>query len=163
MGKQRAALYSQVWSTLQGIEGEPEGSTLALMPGVKYSFGGVVVKDGKVLLREPKNHFDGYVWTFPKGRPEPGEQPEQAALREVREETGVAGQIEGLVPGEFKGGTGTTVYFVMSVHDDTGKFDASETTQVVWATPTEARSLIKMTTNSVGRQRDLDVLAAAMQ
>jgi len=33
-------------------------------------------------------------WTFPKGQIEEGETPEVAALREVREETGVSGEIE---------------------------------------------------------------------
>lgn len=32
---------------------------------------------------------EGGHWDFPKGHPEPGETPEQAALRELREETGV--------------------------------------------------------------------------
>jgi 8-oxo-dGTP pyrophosphatase MutT (NUDIX family) len=163
MGKPRAALYSQVWSTLQGIEDEPAAPSLALRLGVKYSFGGVVVRDGKVLLREPKNHFDGYVWTFPKGRPDPGETAEQAALREVREETGVVAHIERLIPGEFKGGTGTTIFYRMSVVQDTGAFEPCETSGVLWATPEEARKLIMMTTNLKGRERDLAVLAAAMR
>jgi bis(5'-nucleosidyl)-tetraphosphatase len=37
-----------------------------------------------VLLRAYKS------WDFPKGRVEPGEEPLQAAIREVREETGIA-------------------------------------------------------------------------
>ena len=58
------------------------------------AYGGVVINDqGEILLREPRNHFDGYVWTFPKGRPEkeqrPGETPEETAFREVLEETGI--------------------------------------------------------------------------
>lgn len=32
-------------------------------------------------------------WTFPKGHIEPGETAEQAAVREIREETGCAGRI----------------------------------------------------------------------
>ncbi len=30
-----------------------------------------------------------YVWTFAKGRPDPGETPEEAAIRETEEETGL--------------------------------------------------------------------------
>jgi ADP-ribose pyrophosphatase YjhB (NUDIX family) len=159
MGKSRAALYHEVWSTLQGIEDEPSGLSLALKPGVKYSFGGVLVRDGKVLLREPKSHFDGYVWTFPKGCPDRGETPEQTALREVREETGVVARIERLIPGEFKGGTGMTIFYLMSVVEDTGKLE-NETLSVKWATPGEALKLITMTTNPIGRKRDLAVLDA---
>lgn len=32
-------------------------------------------------------------WTLPKGRVEPGEEPDEAALREIREETGIRGRI----------------------------------------------------------------------
>ena len=34
------------------------------------------------------------VWGLPKGGVEPGETPEQAALREIEEETGMAGVVE---------------------------------------------------------------------
>ena len=46
-----------------------------------------------LLLR----HRDGGHWSLPKGHIEPGESPEQAALRETREETGIS-DIE-VVPG----------------------------------------------------------------
>lgn len=35
------------------------------------------------------------LWSLPKGHVEPGETAEQAAVREVREETGVAGRVLG--------------------------------------------------------------------
>jgi 8-oxo-dGTP diphosphatase len=54
-------------------------------------------------LRRPKGDFDGYVWTFPKGRPDAGETPEQAALREVKEETGYSAKVIGKLPGSFRG------------------------------------------------------------
>jgi 8-oxo-dGTP pyrophosphatase MutT (NUDIX family) len=50
---------------------------------------------GGILLREGKSEpdvlliFRRGVWDLPKGKPEPGEQIEQCALREVREEVGV--------------------------------------------------------------------------
>ncbi|MGH9919337.1 MAG: NUDIX hydrolase, partial [Nitrososphaerales archaeon] len=43
-------------------------------------YGGVIFNsDGQVLLREPKDHFDGYVWTFPKGAPDMDEHPVETA------------------------------------------------------------------------------------
>lgn len=38
-------------------------------------------------------------WSLPKGHVEAGETPEQAAVREVEEETGVRGRVVGRLPG----------------------------------------------------------------
>lgn len=58
------------------------------------AYGGILLtRDGKILLREPTNHFDGYVWTFAKGKPSVGDTPAQTALREVEEETGFLAEI----------------------------------------------------------------------
>lgn len=58
-----------------------------LPPRSKFSFGTVVVNHDKslLLLREPKNHHDGFVWTFAKGTPEP-KTPEK--LKTLAKETG---------------------------------------------------------------------------
>jgi 8-oxo-dGTP diphosphatase len=48
--------------------------------------GGVVVRDGAVALIYRPKYED---WTLPKGKLEPGESEEEAALREVEEETGL--------------------------------------------------------------------------
>ncbi len=56
----------------------------------EFSAGGVLLKDNKevLLIKNPSN-----VWTFPKGLVEKGESPEETAMREVFEETGVKGDI----------------------------------------------------------------------
>jgi 8-oxo-dGTP diphosphatase len=129
----------------------------------EIAYGGIIINDqGKILLREAHHHYDGYVWTFPKGRQKPGETPEETALREVFEETGIKTEIKGRLPGVYEGGTTENIYFLMSFIEDTGKFDG-ETQSVRWVTPEEARDLISMTTNQTGRKRDLRVLEEALR
>ena len=72
------------------------------MPSIEQASGVVVRRgDGKpprylivTARRNPEN------WLFPKGHIEEGETPEQAAVREVREEGGVDGKVIGRL-GEF--------------------------------------------------------------
>jgi 8-oxo-dGTP diphosphatase len=54
--------------------------------------GGVVVRDGEVLVVHRPRYDD---WSLPKGKLEDGESWEDAALREVEEETGVAARLLG--------------------------------------------------------------------
>lgn len=127
------------------------------------AFGGVVIDDqGRVLLRRPSGDFDGYVWTFAKGRPNPDESPEQAARRETLEETGVAAETVEAIPGSFKGGTSVTTYYLMRPVGAGQKPD-KETAEVRWVAAAEAPALIQRTRNAVGRERDLKVLAAALK
>ncbi|MCM8784205.1 MAG: NUDIX hydrolase [Candidatus Omnitrophica bacterium] len=60
----------------------------------QHSAGGVVFreKEGRLevaLISRNKNT----IWCLPKGKIEPGESPEEAAIREVKEETGLEGQL----------------------------------------------------------------------
>lgn len=59
--------------------------------------GVVCVKDGQVLLvRRGTPPMTGE-WSLPGGRIEPGETAKDAALRELREETGVEARLAGLI------------------------------------------------------------------
>ena len=113
-----------------------------------------------VLLREPKGHFGGYAWTFPKGRPGKGESPEQAALRSVREDTGYEAHIVGALADVFDGDTSTAGYFLMEPIGEQGAF-TRQTLQTRWATFEEARKLITQSSTRKGRGRDLAVLDVA--
>jgi 8-oxo-dGTP pyrophosphatase MutT (NUDIX family) len=128
---------------------------------MKMAFGGVVFDhQGRVLIRRPTGDFDGYVWTFPKGRAGPNELPEEAALRETLEETGIVAEIIDRISGSFDGSTTTNVYYLMRPLGPTQK-PHWETADVRWVTVDEAYNLIQETKNQLGRERDLKVLVAA--
>jgi 8-oxo-dGTP pyrophosphatase MutT (NUDIX family) len=59
------------------------GHELLLFPGVAAV---IHDRDGRVLLQEKSS---GEGWSLPAGAIEPGERPEVALVREVREETGL--------------------------------------------------------------------------
>jgi 8-oxo-dGTP pyrophosphatase MutT (NUDIX family) len=115
----------------------------------------------RVVVREPANHFDDTHWTLPKGRPDPGEHPAEAALRESLEETGHQARITGMIPGGHAGRTSTTHYYL-------GESQAQHPHLVEWETAShrmmpwdEAERLVGTSPNPVARERDLAVLAAA--
>jgi 8-oxo-dGTP pyrophosphatase MutT (NUDIX family) len=114
-----------------------------------------------VLLREPTAHYKGDRWTFAKGKPRPGESPEQTALREVLEETGCRAEIIARIPGSFAGSRTSNEYFLMAPLEDTHHFD-EETQAVRWASAEEARQLILLNERPRRRQRDLRVLKLAL-
>ncbi len=64
----------------------------------EQSAGGVVYRNSPnggieiLMIQVPYSH--GPTWTFPKGHVEEGETPEQAAVREIEEETGIQAEIE---------------------------------------------------------------------
>ncbi len=160
-GTRRAHIYGKVWEDLLDLE-DAGATAKSASEGKAPSFGGVVINTAEqVLLVEPKHHFDGYVWTFPKGRPNLGERPEQTAIREVREETGELVEIIGEVPGRYAGGTTINQYFLMRDSHMKAITDHKEINSCRWASYGDARSFIRKTTNEIGMKRDLAVLDAA--
>lgn len=56
-----------------------------------------VMRNGKILLVQEAQGRHAGLWGLPKGHVESTESPEDAALRELAEETGLQGEIVGLV------------------------------------------------------------------
>src|SRR5947208_9488730 len=78
--------------------------------------GGIIVWRDRVVLRRTALGE----WVFPKGWIDPGETAEQAAVREVREETGVRAEIvqfAGNASYQDEGETRDVAYYLMRVTD----------------------------------------------
>jgi len=69
----------------------PDDSRMLL----EFSAGGLVLDEqGRILLIRARDLRGQPVWTLPKGALAPGETSAEAALREVREETGYSCELE---------------------------------------------------------------------
>ena len=55
-----------------------------------------IIRDSDILMVQHQ-HDDRRCWTLPGGGVEPGESPEQAAVREVQEETGLQAKMSRLL------------------------------------------------------------------
>jgi 8-oxo-dGTP pyrophosphatase MutT (NUDIX family) len=98
-------------------------------------------------------------WTFPKGKLDPGETYEQAACREVVEETGLSCRTSRFIgTTEYlhrKGRPKVVAYFLMS--EVAGAFTPNdEVDELRWCTVREAERLLTW-------DRDRDLLARAAQ
>ena len=112
-----------------------------------------------LLIRHRAGH-----WGFPKGHPEPGESPAEAAVRELAEETGVT-RVE-LVGEPFeeryaftskkgKPVAKTVAYFIGLVGDDAVTVQPEEVQDYAWG---DAAQTLERLTFDEGRQLFLRVL-----
>jgi 8-oxo-dGTP diphosphatase len=105
--------------------------------------GGVVVHDGRVCLVHRPRYDD---WSLPKGKLDAGESFEQAALREVEEETGLVCALEDeLAPTEYhdrKGRPKIVRYWRMTVVEDPGFEPNDEVDELRWMDPGDAADLL---------------------
>ena len=94
---------------------------------------------GRVLLLRRSNEGDApNTWCIPGGKIEDGETPEQAAVREVFEETGYrAGHAGSLFARRIKDGVDYTT-FLRTVDDEFSPKLTDEHTAYAWVKPEEA-------------------------
>ena len=109
----------------------PIPSVGALIVGVK----------GVLLIRRDNPPFEG-LWNIPTGAINVGETQEEAVLREVREETGITGEVLKFVDtGDviITDGDGKAEYhFVVNVylfHAASQELDTDATTEIAWFSP----------------------------
>jgi 8-oxo-dGTP diphosphatase len=109
--------------------------------------GGVVRRDGprgvEILLVHRPRYDD---WSLPKGKLDPDETFEAAALREVEEETGVRAALREELPPiryrDAKGRDKLVRYWVMDVVDQ-GRFEPNdEVDEIRWLAPGPASDLL---------------------
>ena len=77
----------------------------------------IIVRDEKILM-EKVHFFECDFYTLPGGGIEEGETPEQAVLRELKEETGLEGKIIRPLTVQYKGGGGVDYSFEVEVPED---------------------------------------------
>jgi 8-oxo-dGTP diphosphatase len=105
--------------------------------------GGVVVRDGRVAVVHRPRYDD---WSLPKGKLDPGESWEDAAVREVEEETGVRASIVGELETsryvDDKGRDKTVRWYRMEALEEGPFTPDHEVDQLRWLAPQEARALL---------------------
>ncbi len=110
--------------------------------------GGLVTRDGKLLL--VRRAIDPWLgcWDIPGGFCEADEHPQQTVIREVREEVNLTVAVTGFLgiwmdtygPGSGRSSADTTLncyYHVAPVDDAEPEVDPNESTEAAWFAPDE--------------------------
>lgn len=104
-------------------------------------------RDGQVMMVYQYRHpVRAHVLEFPAGKLNPGEDPETAALRELREETGIrAGEIEKIYTLQPSVATSSEIlhfYLAQGLVEGEQHLDEGELLVKVWLTLSKAEALI---------------------
>jgi 8-oxo-dGTP diphosphatase len=105
--------------------------------------GGVIIRGKKICLAHRPRYDD---WSLPKGKLDPGETFEHAALREVEEEVHLRCALEAeLEPSHYldnKGRPKIVRWWRMSIVEDLGFTPNDEVDEIRWLKPKKALELL---------------------
>lgn len=102
---------------------------------MKIIAGCVVEKDNKILMVQEGLDFCYGQWNFPAGHVNEFENVTDAAVREVKEETGLDVKLKGVLPiceTELRNETHVIIRFVAEVIGGKIEFDSNEIVDVKW-------------------------------
>lgn len=102
---------------------------------MKIIAGCVVEKDNKILMVQEGLDFCYGQWNFPAGHVNEFENVTDAAVREVKEETGLDVKLKGVLPiceTELRNETHVIIRFVAEVIGGKIEFDSNEILDVKW-------------------------------
>jgi 8-oxo-dGTP diphosphatase len=119
-----------------------QSSNSVILMNRVHAAGGVVLRDGLVAVVHRPRYDD---WSLPKGKLDPGESFEEAALREVEEETGLRCRLVRELPAvkyDVRGRLKVVRYWAMEVVDETPFVPDDEVDDVRWLEPQEALALL---------------------
>ena len=144
-----SAIAAAAWSARKSMFGKgggrvfsPPGSDSVRSVDRVQAAGGVVMRDGLVAVVHRPRYDD---WSLPKGKLDPGESFEDAALREVEEEAGLRCRLVRELPAveyEVRGRPKLVRYWAMEVVDDLGFVPNDEVDEIRWVEPPEALALL---------------------
>jgi 8-oxo-dGTP pyrophosphatase MutT (NUDIX family) len=149
-GKVREEIVTHGRKSAPGSVQSYHGDVAERRPIFEFSAGGLVIDDeGRVLLIRARDLRNRPVWTLPKGSLNVGESSADAALREVREETGwrceLLRELEPVTYWFQRGGARirkTVRWFLMRPLHKEGDHD-HEVDEVAWADREEALKLLR--------------------
>lgn len=147
----RRPIYESPWVSLDLVDVElPDGQRFEqhVVRMARPVAGAAVVREpGQVLLIWRHRHVTGtWGWEIPMGRVEEGESPEQAAAREVEEETGYRpGPVRLLVASQPSNGSVDSVHYLFRA--DGARYagppsDRTEADRIEWVPLAEVPGLI---------------------